>query len=417
MAVIFDKGAAPTEIVRGVRSFAEVTFLVADSSEARLARPVLETLGRTVTFRSVEDAVAAHKVTPFDGVVTFSERMVLFAAEVASALGLPGNSTAAGLLLTDKLEQRRCLAAAEVDAVRCDVVDSVMQWPAVMAAVGLPAVVKPVVGEGSRNAFLVEDGEAGGRLVERLLSDPAEGEQRLIVEEFLAGEDHYPFGDYVSVESMAAYGEVTHIMVSGKFPLTPPFREIGAFWPTHLGAPERAAVESLTTSALEALGVGTGLFHTEIKLTATGPRIIEINGRLGGDMNDLGQRSGVGDLIALGARLALGERAVLNAPSAGVYFQYSTPAPAEPCRLLSVKGADLVRKMPGVQRYHRFARPGDELGRGVHWRPMDMVCGVASNHDEMVSNLTMLRNSLSFVFEVQGIERELSAAALTGWTY
>ena len=51
-----------------------------------------------------------------------------------------------------------------------------------------------------------------------------------------------------------------------------------------------------------------GLTHTELKLTASGPRIIEINGRLTGHMN-LTTRSTLGiDLVRLGGLLALGER-------------------------------------------------------------------------------------------------------------
>ena len=419
LAVAFDKGAAPLEIHRGLESFADVTYFVTDSPEARRARPVLETLGPTVDIRSAADAVVAHRSFPFDGVVTYSERLVRLTAEITASLGLRGHSVHAARLLTDKPAQRRRLADAGVSTLRFLRIDAVEQWRDAVAVVGLPAVVKPAVGEGSRNTFLIEDEEQGAALVRHLLDGAADSaEPVLIVEEYLVGTEHHPFADYVSVETAVSDGRIDNFMVSGKFPLMPPFRELGAFWPTHLPDVERKAVEDVVTAALTALGAGTGIVHSEVKMTADGPQIIEINGRLGGDMNDLGLRSGVGDLVALGGRLALGEPAQLGVLEEGkVFFQYSTPAPAESSRLIAVEGAAQVRKMPGVQRYHLFFRPGDELGRGVHWRPMDMVCGVADGHQDMIRMVEAVRATLTFVIEQEGSERAMSAAAMTGWTY
>jgi len=118
----------------------------------------------------------------------------------------------------------------------------------------------------------------------------------MFIEQYLPARDRAEraFADYVSVESLVAYGEISHLAVTGRFPLARPFRETGMFIPADLPQAQQAVVLEVATAALRALGVQTGCFHTEIKLTPSGPRVIEVNGRLGGGVPDmLFQASGV----------------------------------------------------------------------------------------------------------------------------
>jgi hypothetical protein len=96
-------------------------------------------------------------------------------------------------------------------------------------------VVKPSRGKGSRNTSLVRHEAEGRDLVSRLLDrDRAGHETRLVVEEYLAGGDTAPYGDYVSVESVCSAGSVRHVGVTGKLPLAYPYRETGQFHPAVL---------------------------------------------------------------------------------------------------------------------------------------------------------------------------------------
>jgi hypothetical protein len=85
----------------------------------------------------------------------------------------------------------------------------------------------------------------------------------------------------VSVESIVREGVIEHFMVTGRFPFAPPFRETGLFLPSDLGLAERDSVTSLATAAAAAMKVRHGFLHTEIKMTPAGPRIVQVNGRLG----------------------------------------------------------------------------------------------------------------------------------------
>ena len=116
-----------------------------------------------------------------------------------------------------------------------------------------------------------------------------------------------PYAAYVSVESVVAAGVISHLALTGRFPLAENFRETGFFIPAALGRRRRGGGARLATSAIEALGVTTGCLHTEIKFTPEGPRIIEVNGRVGGGVPEMLERAAGVALLELTLRVALGE--------------------------------------------------------------------------------------------------------------
>jgi biotin carboxylase len=69
-----------------------------------------------------------------------------------------------------------------------------------------------------------------------------------------------------------------------------------------------------------------GVTHAEIRLTRKGPRLVELNGRLGGDLIPFNSAMATGiDLVAAAAELALGRRPALTATrsfAAEVRFVY-----------------------------------------------------------------------------------------------
>jgi len=103
-----------------------------------------------------------------------------------------------------------------------------------------------------------------------------------------------------------AAGEISHVAVTGRFPMAEPFRETGFFIPADLPQAHLEGALEVATAALRALGVRAGDCHTEIKFTPSGPQVIEVNGRLGGGIPEmLFHASGV-SLLRLSMRVALG---------------------------------------------------------------------------------------------------------------
>lgn len=413
LVIVFDdrSAATPTEICNGLAGIARPVFVIPPSGPVSRIRGLLERLGDVVPARQTAEDTA-EDIRPLfpDGILTFNETLLPFTSTLADELGLPFHDEETTLLAVDKFRQRERLRAAGVDTVRSAVVGAPNEVADALARVGLPAIVKPLRGGGSRHVYRVSDQARARALVDRLLTGTAEP---FVVEEYLVGLDVAPFGDYVSVESAVSYGHVSHLAITGKTPLMPPFREAGQFWPAPLAAEEQQEVLDDTTAIITALGVRTGMVHTEFKLTADGPRLIEFNGRMGGFMQDMSERTGGPDLIALAARIALGERVrqQLHQPRR-VAFQYWNLAPIAPSRLEEVTGATVVRDLPAVTAYHTFVRPPSELAGGVMVQRLDFLCGTSPDHDAMFTALEEALGRLAFTFSFAGGRRTVNGVEL-----
>ncbi|MFD7164762.1 ATP-grasp domain-containing protein [Streptomyces violascens] len=291
------------------------------------------------------------------GVFTWNENLVESTAEVARRLGLPHMSPAAARNCRDKLATRRLLATAGVPAVRFAHVQDRQQALREAAAVGYPVVVKPRSLAGSVGVVIAHDAAELGAVYHHASEAvfpgiaPLDG---LVLEEFLDGPE-------ISVDSVVRDGEVRLVNVARKrLGFEPFFEEIG-----HLVSPWRHEtwaddLTDLVVEAHRALGVRVGVTHAEVRLTAAGPRLVELNGRLGGDfIPQLGRLATGVDLTAAAVDLALGVEPDLRSTRnicAEVRFLY--PPEDSVVRALDVSAAAQV---PGVSSVVPLAEPGRRL--------------------------------------------------------
>jgi hypothetical protein len=413
--VLYAPGSlGPLELVRTLRPVADLVVAV---PEPLRDDPGIRMLQQMLTPVFFDPGGPGPDMTGISGVVTFSDTLVRTAAELASAHGLPGQSPSTAVALTDKYAQRSALAEHGVDALRCAVLRAPDDWEKACAHVGLPAVVKPTAGAGSRNTFPVTDAAEGGRLVRDLLTPGTDGpaERELILEEQLTGAPQGDHGDYCSVESIVADGQAVHLPVLSKFRLVPPYRETGQFWPTHLDETGQAEVLDLTGRALKALGVRWGVTSTEVKLTPRGPRIIEVNGRMGGFVNEMVAHVGGPALIVQAAEAALGARPQAPAAVEGrMVFQFNHIAPPNAVGLVRVDGVAALKSQPEVLAYRLLIGPGQEMQPGVRTQELDMLNAAADDPDAMYGFLARMHDLLSFTFrlrEEDGTEREATFSA------
>ena len=315
---------------------------------------------------AVTRAVAEEAV---DGVVAFTDDQVLLAARLTTALGLVGHSHATAAALTNKLWQRRVLAAAGVEVppfVEIPTGATVAESLVLVEPVRFPAVLKPQHGAASRDTFYLDGLPALRAVLSKLLDQEGDGlREGFVLEGYLRDEVELPslgFASYVSVESLSRDGVFLPIAVTGNFPLAEAFRESGGFLPSALSAERTAAVVNLADRAAQALGVAHGALHTEIKLTPDGPRVLEVNGRVGGGaVAPLARkRTGVA-LVAAAMRVALGQH--LPSPGAathaGIDYHYRRQPPLLAGRLAGLSGLEEVRRLPSVEAVYPNRSPGD----------------------------------------------------------
>ncbi|MFF4356479.1 acetyl-CoA carboxylase biotin carboxylase subunit family protein [Streptomyces sp. NPDC001604] len=356
LLVVHDQGSAgPLRILSSARGLCRVVFLC----EAREPSVAAE-LGQIAGHAEVVDigGLGEEEVCRIaaglgaEGVVTFSEHRLRLTAAVAARCGLRFHTPELVDVLTDKFRQRQALSS--VQDTGCVLVRHPDDCAEALARVGTPAVLKPRHGAGSVDTCLVGSvAECRDRLAE--FGDRARRD--FVLEEYLRGDPALAdsgWGDYVSVESLVLDGEPHTVAVTGKPPLTPPFRETGHVLPAPLAADLAADVVELEQRALRALGIRHGVTHTEVKLTADGPRIIEVNGRLGGFIAEIVQRRTDHDMVASALRLALGlpvtpPQPLLPGGEAGrVAFQYLLFPPSGPVSPGPPSLLDSLADLPGV---------------------------------------------------------------------
>ncbi|TDE32832.1 ATP-grasp domain-containing protein [Actinomadura sp. 6K520] len=415
--VVYDDGAArPADIAVGLAEWANCVFVVEPNDHNLTMRPLLTQFGQVVVVDRIDRAVEGLRALEPDGLVTYSERTIVLAARLALELDLPFHSLDLCERLTDKWQQRAALNAANVDVVRCHRVGHLSDWDAAVAETGLPAVLKPAQGGGSRNTFLITDAEEGRRGAAELLALERPGllaGGTLVLEEYLRGRDCGPFGDYVSVESLVLDGHVHDVAVTGKLPMVPPFRETGRFWPSPLAEEEEDRVRDLARRAVTALGITLGITHTEIKLTPDGPRIIEVNGRLGGGMNYLAERAMGVNLIELAARAALGLPVQVPPFYRGrTHFHIFHSTPRRPGTLLGVDGVNVLKTIPGVTLYRPYVRAGYRFTGEVQTQEIDIVLGAVDDLADLPPIVEKVESTLRYRFAFSTGEIEVNGREL-----
>ena len=78
---------------------------------------------------------------------------------------------------------------------------------------------------------------------------------------------------------MVSHGACSHLGISGLFPLVPPFRLSGGFFPADVTPADIDECFELATACFERCRADGGCFRTEIQLAPQGRKVIEMNGR------------------------------------------------------------------------------------------------------------------------------------------
>jgi hypothetical protein len=199
----------------------------------------------------------------------------------------------------------------------------------------------------------------------------------------------------MAVDCAVQHGRAEPLFVSSKFALAEPFRERGAYGTRSVvDDAVLVEVEALACRAVEAVGVTTGIADVEIKLTETGPRVIEVNGRLGAWVDDLAIRSHCSEPADVAVRAALGRPfRGRNAPTADspIAFHYLLVPPPEARRVREIHGVSALRRVPHVNRVAVLTAPGYpagwELGAGA---TAAEVSGSTSTHAELADTVAAL---------------------------
>lgn len=314
-----------------------------------------------------------------DAVATFHEGALHVAARVSAELGLPGNSPDAVRAMRDKFVTGQLLHAAGVPCPTTRIATTYDQALAAAGEIGFPVVLKPQASGASQGVTKVadeaelkaafdnisgiydvesfdEDGYSVPNVAQVYAYPDAQG---VLIQEYLKG-------DEFAVDLVYGGGDYRLLAIHDKpYPFAEPHFIEGAYaTPSLLPKKEQDRLVRTAVDALKALGATVGGAHVELRLTDSGPKIIEVNGRLGGT-NAFVQESIRESTGVWGPREYL--RAVLGEPVDFTAKPQPTPAGFTPLladrtgQLAEFEGADKAKALPGVVALRWMAKPGDHV--------------------------------------------------------
>jgi biotin carboxylase len=320
-------------------------------------------IAEVVDFTNVDGVLEVARKAGVDGVLTVSaDRAVPVVAAVAEALGLPGIGTATAHLLTHKRAMRDVLGAAGLPQPQYASLRSVADVDAALAAVSLPAVLKPVDSGGQRAVFRTESRDELERdLPEALAESPT---HEALLEEFVDGVE-------MNGIVIARGGEPALITLSDR--LRPPGIGFGVGWihvyPPSIPPEQLRLSEHVATEAVHALGLRDAIAFPQLIASPDGSvSVVEVAARIpGGQMADLVRHAVGVDLVEVALRQALGEDVPdeialprFTQPLA-IRFFTAQPGPLPTGEVIRIGTLDAVLASEGVVQADTYLQLGETI--------------------------------------------------------
>lgn len=377
--------------------------LIADYTDWDITRPLVE---------------AAHQAYGFTRVVSITEPGLVPAGRISDHLGLGNTSERVAELLRDKHAMRRHLAASDSPEVRAlSVAAAEVEGADALVAFGTehgyPFVLKPTDATASLGVVRIDGPDQAAEAwagVEalRARTDLQWGSfftiGRFIAEQYISGPEY-------SVETFSFAGR--HIVIAVTEKLTggqEGFIELGHALPARLSPEDSRRIEETVARFLDAMGLTDGAAHTELRLSPSGPQIIESHNRMGGDrIFDLLYAAFGIDLeewvVAwqFGLIPALAESPAARCSAATRFLS------AQPGTVTEIQGLDEALALDGVIDIETTVKPGSVVGelRG-NWDRVGQVLVTGSDTEAAVAAAERLTEKVTVVTRTDSTEKAQS---------
>ncbi|ARO32621.1 biotin carboxylase-like ATP-grasp domain-containing protein (plasmid) [Rhizobium sp. NXC14] len=243
---------------------------------ARLKAEVIEidTSNLDSLIRKCYELQSSYCIAGITGFAGRDESIYLTVSKLCCHFNLPGPNPASIERCSDKSAQRRLLTCAGVPTPAYRVATNAVDVTNFAAEIGLPVILKPVVGSGSTGVQLCRNADELAEHTARLLCTKYAScsSQKILIEEFVVG-------PHFSVDTM---GNEVVAIGSVEFGRPPHFVARKSIFPAPLPDDQYQQIASVSLSCLRAVGLDWGPANIEVRWTQRGPVVIEINPRLPG---------------------------------------------------------------------------------------------------------------------------------------
>ncbi|MGH3567399.1 MAG: ATP-grasp domain-containing protein [Pseudonocardia sp.] len=304
---------------------------------------------------AVEDLVAE---VPVGGVVCCEEEYIVLAAHVVERLGLRGMTAEVAGRCRDKYRTREAVRLAGLPGPTAVAAGTVADTRRVVERIGLPVVVKP----------RTLGGALGIRRVDNLSDVPAAFAAATAAADWCPGVpvpadavlvESYLDGPNISLGSVVFDGVIHPMAIARVSTVCPPHFEetdhvVDGFDPLF----DDGEFLRLAQDVHTALGIRDGATLSQWRLTDAGPMLVEVNGRLGGDLiPHIGARANGVNMARAVADAAMGvSPRVKRTPHSAAIITFLLPDHS-----LVVDSVEVVGTPPPGTRIELLAGAGTEL--------------------------------------------------------
>lgn len=309
-------------------------------------------------YQAITDSPYAGKL---DALIPATDYASHITAKVAERLGLRSVPYEAAFRSRNKDLAREAYAEHGVPSAKFQKVKTFEEAAAAAEAIGYPVVLKPTNCASSQNVYFIHDEAELRKAWDVIVDFKVTYMDFKVREEYLI--EQYLQGPEFSVELFLQNGQVLFSAVTEKLTTPLPFFvETLHTLPSPSHTDRHEAIIGTAIDALKAIGLTNGPSHVEVKLTPSGPRIIEVNGRPGGDniSSDLLVLAFGVDIFAATVNYYLDHPVAIEKKHVrAASIAYVT---AERDGVLErIEGIELLPQHPAVVRAHVSAVPGDQV--------------------------------------------------------
>ncbi|NEW06700.1 ATP-grasp domain-containing protein [Paenibacillus sp. SYP-B3998] len=280
-------------------------------------------------------------------------------AKVAERLGLKGVPYEAALKSRNKDLAREAYEEHGVPGAKFKKVKTYEEAESAAAEIGYPVVLKPTNCASSQNVSFINNASELKKAMTAIVDFKVTYMDFKVREDYLIEE--YLEGQEFSVELFLKDGKPIFSAVTEKVtsPL-PYFVEILHTLPTSVYQEEQEDIINTAVSALKAIGLHNGPSHVEVKLSQKGARIIEVNGRPGGDniASDLLVQAFGFDIFEATVNYYL-DLPINSQPSKRRASSIAYLTASQDGIVTDIQGLDQLQISANVIRSHISVKPGD----------------------------------------------------------
>ena len=204
--------------------------------------------------------------SPIDRVECLWEPMMILAAGLREALGLPGMTVSETIPFRDKEVMKQVLDDAGIRTPRHARAVTVTECREAAERIGFPLIVKPIAGAGSADTYRVDSAEDLEAVLPTLRHVP-----QVSVEEFVEGDD-------MTFDTICVDGQIQHFNICRYEPRALVSKQVEWISPVtyalrDVDAPELRAGLEMGEQVIRALGFKTGYTHMEWYRKADGEAV------------------------------------------------------------------------------------------------------------------------------------------------